>query len=237
MSQDVESSDDSASVAKRQRDRIAGRIHDDLIPYLFVASAALEQLGAVVDDSSKFDETGFDNGVLESAEAQQRLTQAHRWVRDAMHVARDLLDETLDGDLTSRIVGGDWVSAAACYIAELFPSESRVKWPDVSDLPTLNERSRESVYQTICEAVRNAIIHSGATAIVVSVCADAAPDHESQTVISVTDDGRGFDPQAVASSSRGIAMMRRRVQSAGGQLRVDTAPGGPTTISLVFSGR
>ncbi|MGH3935226.1 MAG: ATP-binding protein [Pseudonocardiaceae bacterium] len=50
----------------------------------------------------------------------------------------------------------------------------------------------------------------------------------------MSDDGRGFDLAAAASTSRrlGLASMRERAEALGGALQVDTAPGAGTTVTL-----
>jgi signal transduction histidine kinase len=47
---------------------------------------------------------------------------------------------------------------------------------------------------------------------------------------SVADDGRGFDPRT-ATPGAGLAGLRDRVETAGGQLEVVTAPGRGTTVA------
>jgi len=49
----------------------------------------------------------------------------------------------------------------------------------------------------------------------------------------VTDDGRGFDPAAVASGM-GLHIMRERLEGVGGGFAVESPPGGGTTITAVW---
>jgi signal transduction histidine kinase len=53
-------------------------------------------------------------------------------------------------------------------------------------------------------------------------------------VLTVRDDGVGFDPAATAHRSRrlGLTSMEERATSLGGALRIDSAPGKGTTITL-----
>ena len=48
--------------------------------------------------------------------------------------------------------------------------------------------------------------------------------------VSVHDDGVGFDPARPAGGGHGLAGMRFRVRSCGGDLQVRSRPGGGTTI-------
>jgi signal transduction histidine kinase len=52
-------------------------------------------------------------------------------------------------------------------------------------------------------------------------------------VVSVSDDGVGFD-ETTASSGHGVANMRLRAQAIDGQLRLRSAPGRGTAIEVVL---
>jgi signal transduction histidine kinase len=53
-------------------------------------------------------------------------------------------------------------------------------------------------------------------------------------VLSVTDDGRGFDSGTAAEANRrlGLASMRERARSVGARLSVTSTPGAGTTVRL-----
>jgi signal transduction histidine kinase len=50
-------------------------------------------------------------------------------------------------------------------------------------------------------------------------------------VVTVRDDGRGFDVTQTRPSTHGLAGMRHRVEAAGGKLSVVSSPGKGTCIS------
>ncbi|RKQ91304.1 hypothetical protein C8N24_1126 [Solirubrobacter pauli] len=54
-----------------------------------------------------------------------------------------------------------------------------------------------------------------------------------RVVLEVTDDGRGF-AGAPAAGHLGLALVAERVRSAGGQLRIDSAPGAGTRVRVVI---
>ena len=94
------------------------------------------------------------------------------------------------------------------------------------DLP---ERVAAVVYRAAQEALRNAVQHAGATGVRVTVIAD-----ERRTVLTVTDDGRGFDQATLAAREAqghvGLKALRGLVADAGGTVKIDTAPGRGTTV-------
>ncbi len=83
------------------------------------------------------------------------------------------------------------------------------------------------------EALHNALRHSGATAV------DVTLDRVGQgAALRVADDGRGFDPSAVRRAGRhlGLVSMRDRASGVGGTLTVVSEPGKGTTIEMEVPG-
>jgi signal transduction histidine kinase len=81
--------------------------------------------------------------------------------------------------------------------------------------------------------VVNAIKHADPTAI--DVVVDAI---ERELVLEINDDGVGIDSEradrAVQAGHLGLAMVRRRVEDAGGQLEIATRPDGGTRSRVVL---
>ena len=91
-----------------------------------------------------------------------------------------------------------------------------------------------AAYFCVLEALQNARKHAGARRTRVEVDASSP---EALTV-SVSDDGRGFDPALIGSpGGLGLSNMRDRVESAGGTLEVLTAPRGGTCVRAVLAAR
>jgi signal transduction histidine kinase len=86
------------------------------------------------------------------------------------------------------------------------------------------------VLRIVQEALTNAIKHSRARAVRVSLGVDRRGDAELLT-IRVTDNGRGL-AAAAGSSGRGLLNMRNRAGKIGAVLKVETVPGAGTMILL-----
>ncbi|WP_414440097.1 7TM diverse intracellular signaling domain-containing protein [Burkholderia sp. 22PA0106] len=88
------------------------------------------------------------------------------------------------------------------------------------------------VMRVLQEAVTNALRHSGATRVDIAVTDDPA----AGLSLSVTDNGRGFDPEA-PSPHGGIGMgsLRARVERLGGVLRIASGATG-TTLAVTVAG-
>ncbi|MET0312097.1 MAG: ATP-binding protein, partial [Burkholderiaceae bacterium] len=59
-------------------------------------------------------------------------------------------------------------------------------------------------------------------------------NYAAHVEVTVTDDGKGFDPAGRPTSTHGLAGMQHRVQASGGRLDVVSAPGKGTRISAVL---
>jgi signal transduction histidine kinase len=85
-----------------------------------------------------------------------------------------------------------------------------------------------AAYFLCLEALQNATKHAGASTVRIELHGD--PDTLSLTI---EDDGSGFDP-SLTSAGLGLSNIRSRVESVGGTLTADSAPGHGTRIHAVL---
>ena len=78
------------------------------------------------------------------------------------------------------------------------------------------------------EALNNALRHAAATKVSVRL-----QRRNDQLALSIKDNGRGFERQQ-AEGGMGLANMRQRAESLGGQLTVESAPGQGTVIEALL---
>lgn len=86
---------------------------------------------------------------------------------------------------------------------------------------------RHQLFLAFKEAVHNAVRHAGATCVGIILAIT-----DGRLTLAVQDDGRGFDPDAVAGRGHGLANMARRLADLGGECTVDSAPGKGCTVRL-----
>jgi signal transduction histidine kinase len=86
------------------------------------------------------------------------------------------------------------------------------------------------VFRIAQEALHNALRHAHAGAIALRLRCDG-----EGLELTVTDDGVGFDADAVRSRRLGLTTMAERARAIGGSLAIQSAPGSGTTVRLVAS--
>jgi signal transduction histidine kinase len=79
------------------------------------------------------------------------------------------------------------------------------------------------------EALHNVVKH--AQTHHVDVVFDAVED---QAFMSISDDGKGFDPDKVRPGSLGLKSMHERLASIGGILEIHSSAGGGTKITAIW---
>jgi signal transduction histidine kinase len=82
-----------------------------------------------------------------------------------------------------------------------------------------------ALFRIAQEALNNAAKHSAAKRITVEL-----EERGGELVLSISDDGKGFDPANAPRGRWGMTTMRERAEAAGGRLTVDSVPGKGTTV-------
>jgi signal transduction histidine kinase len=91
----------------------------------------------------------------------------------------------------------------------------------------LPEEHKTCVYRVVQEALNNCAQHAQASAVQVRVLHQAG-----QIVVTVQDDGSGFDPQRVRGL--GLLGMEERARHLGGAFQIDSRPGRGTLLSVTL---
>ena len=155
--------------------------------------------------------------------AAEKLGLAKRMTAEAMRQTRDL-SRALRGDEA----GEDFRVALSELLSELVPPGLARELSVSGDEGVVSAEVREQLFLVLREAVRNAVSHSGAAKIGVSVVV------EGETVVGIVeDDGRGFERKTTgAQDSGGLAHMSERASLLGGICSVGSAPGEGTRVEV-----
>lgn len=149
-------------------------------------------------------------------QVEQMKSVCERSVKSVRNLALLLRPSMLDDlGLTAAL---EWQGREISRTSEV---EVDVHSDSVSD--DLPDETRVTIYRLVQEALNNAVRHSGARNASVRVDEDGGRIH-----VTVSDDGRGFNPSA---RGMGILGMEERVKRLGGSLHIQSEPGKGTTIT------
>jgi len=193
------------------RERIARDLHDSIIQDLFAVGLAIQSCIAKVEGDPAAVRKLLDHAI---EQLDGTIGSLRRYIFDLRPPvwARPTLGKRL-AEVVGSLTG---------------PYETRVDL-DVSCPPDLvPEDVADELLATIKEALSNALRHSGAEHVTVRVGCGS-----SQVVVSVEDDGSGFDT-AADGTGFGLANMADRVQAMGGSFAVDSVPGTGSVVRATF---
>jgi signal transduction histidine kinase len=196
-----------------ERLRIGRDLHDGIIQGIYAVSLSLEDVPELMDEDRAEASSRIDHAI-------DRLTTTISEIRTFI---MGLGSDSGDVPIETALVG----------LADelLLGSGTRMALDlDLAGAPGVDEHlSPEAASQVLHiarEALSNALRHSDAGRIRVSLIVDG-----DDAVLSVEDDGRGFDPEAPRGPGHfGVANMHDRAATIGGTLQVTSRPGLGTRI-------
>ncbi len=103
---------------------------------------------------------------------------------------------------------------------------------DIADLPADDQfdvGAQETIYRIVQEALSNAARHARAQTITVALQVTLPQPNQPQLVLSIRDDGQGFDPTAI-KPGMGMETLRSRADQLGGQLQIDSNTEGTAVV-------
>lgn len=195
----------------RERNRLARELHDTLAHTLSAVAVQLEAVNA-----------------LWSA----RPEQAHARLQKSIEVTRSGLTETrrVLQDLRASPLEDLGLALAVRHLAESTASRGGLAL-DVHIAKRLGSVSpdiEQAVYRIAQEALANVVNHANARNLTVQL-----GRFDSCLVLTVSDDGMGFDLTTPSFSKRfGIQGIRERAEMLGGVLEVESQPGQGTIVML-----
>jgi signal transduction histidine kinase len=155
-----------------------------------------------------------------SARSPERARELLHAQEKATADAVDTLVQLSQG-IYPPLLAGQGLPAALQAAAATSPVSVDVAASNVSRYPANVETA---AYFCCLEALQNAVKHSGATSIRIELRGTS-----DSLSLAVSDDGSGFD-RASTPGGAGLANLRDRVESVGGVLATESAPGGGTRV-------
>tara|TARA_R110000868_G_scaffold107750_3_gene294720 strand:+ start:15843 stop:17081 length:1239 start_codon:yes stop_codon:yes gene_type:complete len=195
-----------------ERKRIAGDIHDRMSGHLF---SLRQNLDRIADNAQSIERL---HQPLKDLDAEVRDTSAE--VRRLMNGLRP----TVLDDLGLAPAIEEYISE----LRETLPFDLTLEIDPA--LEAWHSASDASVFRILQEALLNARKHAKARHVTVQL-ERHRPAGRSDIVLTVSDDGAGFDLSAGPRFGHlGLLTMRERAEAVGGQLDIASTPGKGTTI-------
>jgi PAS domain S-box-containing protein len=192
-----------------ERNRIARDLHDSVTQTLFSASLIAEVLPRLVQ--------------RQPDESMRRLEELRQLTRGALAEMRTLLLELRPATLME-------VSIEELLRQLTEAARGRARIPielSINGAAWLLPTVKVVFYYVAQEALNNVAKHARADRVLVQLDADQA-----RTILTIHDNGQGFDLASVTPEHLGLAIMRERAESIGATLVIDSAPGAGAAVIL-----
>ncbi len=194
-----------------ERNRLARDLHDSVTQTLFSLSLTAEAAAELIDGSPE--------------RAKLQVRKVAELARGSLQEMRSLVFQLRPGDLASE--GLVPTLRKHLEIVERV-NDAHVEL-DVRGERRLDPDLETALFRIVQEALNNAVKHARSRRLHVEL---QMTDGVVRCVVS--DDGVGFKPTAlpVRTKHLGLTSMEERARELGGSLRIDSAPGEGTTVSV-----
>jgi two-component system, NarL family, sensor kinase len=196
-----------------ERRRIARDLHDSVVQDLA---------------GTAFSISALSRDAATDGETRSSLQRAGRSLREGLTSLRSLLVEIHPPELRAESL-----PAALADLTAPADASGIQALVSVEGAETASDERAALVWRVAQEAVRNALRHSAASTLAVTVRGDGR-----RLTLEVVDDGVGFDPAAVRDPEHfGLRGLRSLVAEAGGTLEVRSSPHEGTTVRMEVDAR
>jgi signal transduction histidine kinase len=208
----------AVEASETERRKIASDLHDGVVQRLVGTGMSLGAASRKVDQ----DATDKTDPLIAKA-----LQQGAGELREAVRELRTLIVKIAPTGLNGETLADALTDLVAPMVASGI--EAGVRFGDCR----LDPAEAKLMFRVAQEALRNVARHSGAKRVTVEVATVAAG-----RTLTVSDDGRGFDPGALADSQRrghmGLTLLKSLAEDGGAQLRVVSSPGNGSRVEMTL---
>jgi PAS domain S-box-containing protein len=197
-------------ISEREKRRIGEDLHDMVCQELTATALLLK--------------SGARKVARESRIAAETLEESAQIVNRNAGVTRDLARGLQPADL--KVTG---LRLALKTLTEQACENSGIQchFKATRNTPVTDDMIALHLYRVAQEALNNAVKHSGAKNILISLDHDRQAKH---VCVSVQDDGRGFSPRP-RGKGLGVHIMRYRANALGGELKIEKRVHGGTDVT------
>lgn len=229
-----------------ERMRLAGDIHDTVAQGLssihMLLTAVESQLEgaspAGVGEAGGARDSGGKQVAAQHPADQPKIESVHQRMLTQVRLARATASENLAE--TRRIIAalqpapleGAALPVALARLASSTPLGEKLSFETDGAARPLPDVVEEGLLRCAQSLVSNVVRHAGADRAKLSLTF-----HPGEVILDVVDNGAGFDPsdaidRGAAGGSLGLSGVYRRVETLGGEMTIESAPGEGTGISI-----
>ncbi len=194
-----------------ERSRLARELHDAVTQTIFSASLIAETVPPVWEQDRE--------------EGRKLLQELRQLTRGALAEMRTLLLELRPAALEEAGLP-DLLNQLAEAVAGRTGVKVRTDVETTCDLPI---QVKVAMYRIAQESLNNVMKHARAT--LVEVCLRGCSD-QNGVILSVRDNGRGFELGKVPPDRMGLGIIRERAQAIGAHLSIESQPGEGTQVAV-----
>jgi two-component system sensor histidine kinase DegS len=201
---------------EEERKRLAREIHDGPAQVLASAAMQLDWVGQLFQK--------------ERPNAVSELNALRVVMRESLAEVRRFMFNLQPKMLADQGLGPTLQHYCTDF-AHQYNLQVEINLPDLNGV--LNPNQALAAFRVVQEALQNVRKHAEATKIVVS----GSRTPEGKVMLSVTDDGRGFNPSEKEQNithGAGLPGMQERAELVGGKLKISSRPGYGTEVTLII---
>jgi signal transduction histidine kinase len=199
------------AAAAEERRRLARDLHDEVTQTIYSASLIVEALPGLWQ--------------RDPDEGSRNLVKLRQLVRGALAEMRTLLFE-----LRPSAVAGANLGTLLQQLGDVLTGRTRIPVEVALEGDIKIPPQVKIVYYRIAqEAFNNIAKHAGATRVSARL-----QQLSDRAVLSIQDNGRGFDPATVSKDHMGLQIMHERADEIGASLSLESEPGRGSQVSVIW---
>jgi signal transduction histidine kinase/ligand-binding sensor domain-containing protein len=114
---------------------------------------------------------------------------------------------------------------------EPFSIELKFDYPEQFSVKKLSEETRRNIFLTVKETFNNIAKHAWCNNVTITM-----QEAASTVLISIADNGKGFDTDNTRLFGNGLINMKNRVEQVGGKYTIQSEPGKGTVTQIIIHG-
>ncbi len=206
-------------VLTRERNRMARELHDSICQGMHGIIYCISSLRQQLKRSE-----GQEDKLIEI------IDQLEKTAEGSMGELRSMIKELKPALLEKNSLG-----EALYSHCQLFSRRQQIQVElELSEIEFLSPEQEFAIFRIIQEALANVQKHAGASRIDITLHREVTSEQKARAVLTVKDNGRGFDLKQVLKGN-GLDNMALRSQESGGIFDLFAAPGKGTVLRVIFN--